>query len=358
MTNLVSVYDIVLFTGQSNMNGSARDSVEDRYNHNQYRYNGAISSLMYSFMTGISRDILENNGEAVNFVSVTQTEDTAFEYLYLSDSLAEIKSTKEHNYGENLIYKDGILQHYEKNIDTGISLGKSTGTNMIPQFCQSYYNATGHKVIAVMCARWGRPLQSFLPQDDVRNTRFQDYIYEATETKYLAALEFAKRENLNIGSTFYVIAQGESDIEIKTSKEEYKQMFMDIHEHFKKDLGIQKGVIIETATTTGTASMERLAAVHWAQEELIQENDDIILGSSYFYDRFVPAESDYENCNTKATKGLLGIKLKYKDALERSMYSTDPSVNSEGKRNTVHFTSASLTQVGKEAAERLAETLR
>lgn len=350
-----TVYDIVLFTGQSNMLGSAWDTIEDRYNHNQYRYDGAKSSFLFSLMTGINRNILESNGEMVNFVSVEQTDHTAFEYLYLSDSLVEIQSTKMHKYGENLTYRDGKLLKYQKTDNSIITLGNSNGTNMIPAFCKTYYHLTGHKVIAVLCARWGRPLQSFLPQDDIRNKRFQDHIYEALKTKYLAALQFAEREHLHIGNTYYVMAQGESDIWINTTKEEYKQMFMDIHKNFQEELGIQKGVIVETSTASGTATMEKIAAVHQAQEELIRDNEDIILGSTYFYDRYVPRESDYANCNTKVTRGFLGTKLSYEQALERSFGSSDPSIDEKGKRNSIHFTSASLTKVGMDVAQNLAE---
>lgn len=345
------IYDIILFTGQSNMVGSAREVVEKRYNHNQFTYPDAISPGEYAALTKIKSSILRKNGKTLNFVSIKQKSHTAYEYMYLTNSFREIDSTKKVNYGENLTYINGELLDYKKTDQKYLSLAKSSGTNMIPQFCQTYYNLTGHKVIAVCAGKRGVPIQTFLPQSDKRNTRFECFVYEAIKEKYKAAVQLAESQNLHIGNKLYVIAQGESDIGIKTTKKQYKQMFMSMHKRLKKDLGIETGAIVETSTTTGTANMKMLEAVHQAQEELIKENKDIILGSSYFYDRFVPREKDYKNCNTKVTIRYDGKKLPYKEALRRSRFSTDPSYKKEtGKRNYIHFTSAALSQVGMEVA--------
>jgi len=99
-------------------------------------------------------------------------------------------------------------------------------------------------------------------------------------------------------------------------------------------------------------------SVHQAQEELIRKNKDIILGSSYFFDRFVPDESDYENCHTEVTLDINGTKLPYEEALRRYRFSNDPSYKAkEKKRNYIHFTSAALSHVGMEAATNLSEVI-
>ena len=353
------IYDIILFTGQSNMLGSAREVTEKRYNHNQFTYPDALSPGEYAALTKIKSSILRKNGKTLNFVSIKQKSHTAYEYLYLKDSFREIDSTKKINYGENLVYIDGELLDYKKTDKKYISLAKSNGTNMIPQFCQTYYNLTGHKVIAVCAGKRSMPIQSFLPQSDKRNTRFVRFVYEAIKEKYSAAVRLAESQNLHIGNKLYVIAQGESDIGIKTTKKQYKQMFMTMHKRLKKDLGIEMGASVETSTTTGTGNMKMIEAVHQAQKELIKENKDIILGSSYFYDRYVPREKDYQNCNTKVTIRYDGKKLPYKEALRRSRFSTDPSYKKEtGKRNYIHFTSAALSQVGMEVATNFSKVIR
>ena len=345
------IYDIILITGQSNMVGSARNEIENRYNHNQYSYSGALNIDEYASATGIESDILANNGETLNFVSVRQEKNTVYEYRYLTNSFREIDSTQKCSYGENLVYKDGELISFKDSDQSNISLASSSGTNMVPQFCQTYYALTGHKVIAVCAGKRGVPIQTFLPQDDNRNTRFECYVYEALRTKYNAATALAKKNKLHIGNKIYVIAQGESDIGIKTTKRAYERMFMTMHRRMKRELGIELGVIVETATTTGTGTMKMIAPVHQAQEELIRKNKDIILGSSYFYDRYVPAEEDYENCHTEVTLDINGTKLPYVEALRRSRFSNDPSYKAkEKKRNYIHFTSAALSHVGNEVA--------
>ena len=113
------------------------------------------------------------------------------------------------------------------------------------------------------------------------------------------------------------------------------------------------GAIAETSTTPGTNTMKQVNQVHQAQEQLIKENKDIILGSSYFYNRYIPMKKDYVNCNTQATIAWNGKKLVYEEALERAKFSRDPSINAEGKGNLNHYTSAALCQVGLEVATKL-----
>ena len=60
------IYDIILFTGQSNMVGKAMETIETRYNHNIYNYSGAKSVEQYSKMTGIDKNILNNNGKTLD----------------------------------------------------------------------------------------------------------------------------------------------------------------------------------------------------------------------------------------------------------------------------------------------------
>ena len=356
------IYDIVLFFGQSNMVGTAYNTIEKRYNHNIYTYAGANSVENYSKMTGINKNILNNNGITLDFVSIKQAKNTVYEYMYLTNSFKEIDSTKKIQYGEDLVYENNRLIDYSKSSKKYKSLVKSNGTNMIPQFCQTYYKLTGHKVIAVFAAQGGVPIQTFLPHGDKRNNlrKCNCYMYEALKTKYKAAEKFAREKQLKIGNKLYIIAQGEANTEFNTSTNTYKEIYMAVHKNLKRDLGIEKGAIVETSYIAGNITMEQLNRVHIAQEEIIKKESDIILGSSYFYDRYVPIKSDYKNCNTKVTKSDNGKKLPYEEALLRSRYSVDPTITnkSTGKRNYIHFTSASLSQVGMETAINISKVIK
>ena len=347
------VYDIILFLGQSNMVGSARNLPETRYSRHIFNFSNIWSPGQFASITKINSSFLRNNGSTLNFVSVKQKPNTVFEYMSLTNSFKEIDSTKQQNYGENLVYKNGVLLNYSKTDKSYLSLSASSGTNMIPQFCQTYYNNTGHKVIAVCAGIRGVSIQGFLPHNDSRNIKYKNnYIYEAIKTKFSSAVCLAKSQNLNIGHKFYVIAQGENDVTAKTTTAQYKAMYKTLHNNLKK-LGIEMGAIAETSTTPGTNTMKQVNQVHQAQEQLIKENKDIILGSSYFYDRYVPVKKDYINCNTQATIAWNGKKLVYEEALKRAKFSRDSSINAEGKANLNHYTSAALCQVGLEVATKL-----
>ncbi len=347
------IYDVILFWGQSNMVGTCSDELEYRFAPDDLE-----SIQVYSEATGIDEEILKNNGKERNIVSIEQKENTAYEYMYNTNNLEEINSERE-VYGEYLHFnsvdlggKPTNLTVYDKESPpTNKALSASRGTNMIPQFCKTYYQETGHKVIAVFAAYGGTPIRYFLPYDDEDNTMEEErYIYEALKAKYQAAIKYLTDNNYNIGNKFYVVFQGEADI--NRSTELYKRDFLKVHNNLKNDLGITLGAICETSTKVGEKTMEQVEKVHIAQEELIAENEDIILGSSYSYDRYVPKQSDYENCTTKIAFDINGNKLDYKEAFKRATYSVDYS------KNTIHFTSAALSQVGKEVAEVLSKFSR
>lgn len=334
------VYDVILFWGQSNMVGSCLNSTEDRFDPNDDE-----SVKAFSKATGIDEDILKNNTQSRNLLSIEQEDNTAYEYMYSTNTLEEITADR-NTYGENLQFNSVTSDGEPTELSVGtsnIALSTSRGTNMIPQFCKTYYQNTGHKVVAVFAALGGKPIRQFLPYDDEGNdVEEKKYIYEAIKTKYLAAIKYMDDNNLKIGNRLYVVFQGEADI--ARSTEVYKRDFLKVHNNLKNDLGIQKGAICETSTQIGRP-WSYLENVHNAQEELIEENDDIILGSSYSYDRFVSQESDYENCTTKVTYDEKGDRLDYDTAFTNATYSVDYP------QNTIHLTSASLSQVGKDVAE-------
>ena len=84
------VYDIILFIGQSNMVGSARNYTETRYSRRAYDKDNIFTPGQYASITKIDSSILRNNGKSLNFVSVKQEPNTVFEYRYLTNSFKEI----------------------------------------------------------------------------------------------------------------------------------------------------------------------------------------------------------------------------------------------------------------------------
>lgn len=92
-----------------------------------------------------------------------------------------------------------------------------------------------------------------------------------------------------------------------------------------------------------------------AQEQLINENSDIILGSAYPYNHYVPDATTYnsEEYKTKVFVDENGNKLNFDEAFKRSQYSVCFPEDVHTLGNRIHLTSAALSQVGKEVAESL-----
>ncbi len=340
-------YDVVLFWGQSNMVGYAKKNKEDRYDPSD-----EASVEAYSKETGIDKSILSKNGATRNEITIPQEEGTVFEYLYSKDTLQEINANTK-SLGETLYYQydsNGNLTELgtTANASEMAAMSSSKGINMIPEFGNIWYKNTGHKMVAVFCAYGGQRIEQFLPRTDSDYpTENQRYMYEAIKTKWNAAIAYLDKNNYKIGNKLYVVCQGENNI--LDSKDEYKNKFIKVHNNMKNDLGITVGAIAETSTKIGSPTLTNVNNKHMAYEELIEENDDIILGSSYAYDRYVPNEAQYSLCNTKICYDSDGNKLTYSKALEKASKSVDYDTN------TIHFTSAALSQIGKESAESLSQ---
>ena len=345
------IYDVILFWGQSNMQGCCTPVIETRYNPKD---SSSISD--YSARSMIDADILSClgsiNGQYIrNYMAIPQVSNTAFEYVYTENALKEINSST-WALGEDLMVTSSGSLVTTDNTDYK-ALYSSFGTNMIPEFCRTYYQKTGHKVVVVFAANPGKEIRNFLPYDDADNT--VDYslkickIYEAIQEKYTSAIKYLNSHNYKIGLQAHVVFQGETDM--GSYHTDYEAMFMKLHNYFK-GLGIQKGVVVETSMAAGSMLMSQINLFKTQQDSLIANHSDIILGSSFPYDRYVPPQTDYANCNTKITYSSSGSKLSYAEAFQRATLSED-----YGGENALHYSSAGLSQVGRDCANNLAAAL-
>lgn len=169
------VYDIILFWGQSQMVGYPTLDVDM-----PSQYWGDIMKRMLSAAhTNIDHDIISNT-HSMSRVSTPLDSESAYIYKYLSNSFEEIQkdthilgdgmSESEYNDGSfhGLTYNPstGKLEKYIPGQSSHISIQTYGAVNMIPEFCRTYYEQTGHKVIAVTGAVGGAPIQTFLPKSD------------------------------------------------------------------------------------------------------------------------------------------------------------------------------------------------
>lgn len=344
--------DLVLFLGQSNMIGSVGRSkkygeqdIDDRYFDDKNKEN--VEKLK------INQYILDNY-EAMNYVSVDVPSDVAYEYKINSKGdgyLKEINSNTK-KLGEFLKYDpktDGLTLAKTKNERKEASLKQSQGTNMIPMFARTYYKQTNHKMVAVLAGYGGKPLSSFLPYDSYKKSKKDThfYIYEALKAKYKSARDYLKDNGYAVENQFYVIFQGCSGADsTKDSRSltkdkngnkvieasPYYKNYMKVHKNLKNDLKVSFGVLVETGgriSGRGSATKpinKRIENIHKQQEAIINNNEDIILGSNHSY-------IWYKNNQTLA----YGLFVKNKSG----KYDYD---------NSIHLTSAALSQIGREAA--------
>ena len=383
------VYDIILFWGQSNMAGysTTEGSMPDGYSEDLYKF---------SKDTDIDIDILRTTKNE-STVNTPLEEETAYIYKYLSNSFSEItKDTRilgdgldDNEYNDKKMHgltynpSTGKLEKYVDGKSSHISIQTTENVNMIPEFCRTYYERTGHKVIAVNGAVGGANIECFLPKDDSNHIidGTTDYMYEAIKENFTSAVKLAQQKGYNIGGKYWISFQGEDNVgdntdnqSDKTIKENYQKYFLQVKENFKNDLGISLGAIAETSFTVGngwaTIGVEQ---IHKTQENIISQNEDIILGSSYSYEHYVPDETNY-NLDTFSRKKFTdeaGNKLEYalnnndinaqkkSNSIAKSYYALElaKKVTCDNTNNTIHFHSAALSQIGRECANNLANSI-
>ena len=383
------VYDIILFWGQSNMAGysTTEGSMPDGYSEDLYKF---------SKDTDIDIDILRTTKNE-STVNTPLEEENAYIYKYLSNSFSEItKDTRilgdgldDNEYNDKKMHgltynpSTGKLEKYVDGKSSHISIQTTENVNMIPEFCRTYYERTGHKVIAVNGAVGGANIECFLPKDDSNHIidGTTDYMYEAIKENFTSAVKLAQQKGYNIGGKYWISFQGEDNVgdntdnqSDKTIKENYQKYFLQVKENFKNDLGISLGAIAETSFTVGngwaTIGVEQ---IHKTQENIISQNEDIILGSSYSYEHYVPDETNY-NLDTFSRKKFTdeaGNKLEYalnnndinaqkkSNSIAKSYYALElaKKVTCDNTNNTIHFHSAALSQIGRECANNLANSI-
>ena len=346
-TSNQDIYDVILFWGQSNMAGSAGNLLQGA-TYRDLRVD-ELGIDQFSKLSEIDKDIV-NQYVYMDYVKVPTTPNTVFDYRYLSNSLVEINQNTT-TIGECVGVKNvgGVLYYSGWSLDSPCSMVGSLGTNMMPYFGKTYYEKTGHKVIIVAAGLGGHQLATFLPYEravvetkPIVESDKPNYQYEAMVEKYKKAINYLSSKNYQIGNKFYVVFQGENDAYVDMDNpsgniDRYVRIFKEIHDDLKKDLGLQFGVIVETSGTVSQGYLNVIKPIHQAQERLINENSDIILGSDYPYRRFVPNKVTYEgnDYDNDVAKALLGVCVKKGEAV------TDEAI---------HYNSAALSQIGKESA--------
>lgn len=367
------IYDIILFWGQSNMNAWPQTNAmmppgfEDRH--------------QYALDSGIDEDIL-NWTISTSRVDVPLVPDSAYWYRYLTNSFEPMVSGnpicgegfyEANPRNDDYVYSYGGLKY---NPATGkleqyytgepyVSIQTSPNQNMIPEFCRTYYELTGHKVIAVTCAVGGAPIQCFLPSTDPNNhynrlNMQHHYMYEGLVEYFNSAVNAAQQAGMQISGRYWVCFQGEGNYDEASLSGEYYDRFIEVKNNMARDIGTTLGAIVEVSSGVGDPyCFSAVSCMHAIQERLINENPDIILGSDFDWKNYVPTEEEYysDAFVTTVYVDAAGNKISYDEALRRAKLLTSYEYNfyQTDTNNKIHLLSCTLSQIGRECARSIAK---
>ena len=220
---IMEKYDIIIFMGQSNMQGQS----------------GATTNT----------DIVPN----------------AYEYRFLTNKVKPLQTPVgediRYDMTEGFSYTDENQDEWRKITALGSALDDCT--NLIPEFCKNYTLITGRKVVAVHAAKGATTISQWLPGSGG---------YFAVREKVRACYNYLTSQN--IGKKIVVWLQGESDAIEGVSTADYKSRLIRLKNELKKDLGIDKFAIIKVGSFTFD---ERDSRIFDAQEEVCKEDGDFIM---------------------------------------------------------------------------------
>ena len=192
--------------------------------------------------------------------------DNAYEYKFLTNKKVPLKNPV----GENITYdlKEGFVltgnSDFKKWVSiTALASACYNHTNLVPSFCKEYTKITGKEVLAVHAAKGSTTIAQWLEGGEN---------HEAFIKKIKASINFAGKENVD--KIYFVWLQGESDAIYGTSKETYKNSLIKLNNILKKEADLDKFGIIRVGRFVND---ERDDEIITAQDEICLENSDFIM---------------------------------------------------------------------------------
>ena len=186
----------------------------------------------------------------------------AYEYKWLTDQLVPLKNPA----GENITceLKEGYVFYADTDVawsDTHVTGSACYNhTNMVPSFCRAYTQITQRDVVAAHIAKGSTSISQWLPGSPG---------YDIIVKKAAAAK--AKTNPVHI---FFVWLQGESDAVFENTKDNYKRQLVQLSDALKKDIGIETFGIIRVGHFLNDARDDEIIC---AQTEICNEHPDFLM---------------------------------------------------------------------------------
>lgn len=220
-----SLFDVIIFGGQSNMQGQSEKLIDD----------GAIAGAYeYKMLRNEFVPLKDPAGEDIR-----------------PDGTAGVPYTDEL----------GAAWHPQTALGSA-AYGNST---LLPSFAKEYTCLSGRNMIAVHAAKGSTDMACWLPGTTG---------YAAIVNKTVKAIKAAKERGFSVGNVYMVWLQGESDAIIGKAKQVYKEELAKFADALKKDVDLAKFGIIRVGHFTND---EKDMEIIDAQDEICEENKDFIM---------------------------------------------------------------------------------
>lgn len=183
----------------------------------------------------------------------------AYEYKYASDSLVPLCDP----FGENLrydgtdgeAYEDSMgMNWHKKHVFGGSAYGN---TSLIPEFCRVFIEKTGREVTAVGAAKGAETIEYFMPEAPG---------YEMLVKKTKAAINKTKDFS---GNVYLIWLQGESDAIADKDTETYKRQIKVAAHALENDIGLKRFGIIRVGRFTNDGRDDKIIE---AQSRVCEED--------------------------------------------------------------------------------------
>ncbi len=217
----------------------------------------------------------------------------AYEYKWLTDELVPLKNPV----GENITYS--MESGYEVTAETNLfswlaehAFGSACygHTNLVPSFCRTYTEITKRSVVAVHAAKGSTMISEWLPETPIYNVLIR---------KAHDAIQKVKPERI-----FFVWLQGESDAIASVTKDHYKTSLRQLCDALKADLGIDLFGIIRVGRFTND---DRDLEIISAQDEICREDEGFAMLTDIATE--LNMQNDYMHPQIKGHYSSKGLEL-------------------------------------------------
>jgi len=216
-------------------------------------------------------------------LSDTSAVTNAYEYKWLEDCLVPLQNPV----GENIKYDKTQGEFFATGMNGKTwrdmhALGAACygHTNMVPKFCEAYLKEKAGEAQATKCGCIDKDITQVMAVHAAKgSTKIEEWLpgtegYRFLTGKAQGAITYAQDADIEIGHIYFVWLQGESDAIAGNSKAVYKERMTCLKNALKMELQIEKFGVIRVGCFTND---DRDLEIINAQSEICKEDEDFLM---------------------------------------------------------------------------------